>query len=180
MYNFNIENKLLNLHELLQSIGDDRVDLIVVCVDVLLKVSSILVVFCQNLFDHRTSEGLISCCATLLSCLSDAGIASHFIPGVEMRTEVVSTFHAFTFVDTGYAQPGLGSTPIRGMRSHPLHLAENVKSLHLSRKCTRWATRCITRFWHSGQDLTNSTTFFVKFGHQKLDIILAWVAFLPA
>ena len=105
MYNFNIENKLLNLRELLQSIGDDRADLVVVCVDVLLKVSSILVVFRQDLFDHRTSEGLVSCSAILLSC--NAGIASRFIPGVEMRTEVASTFHTSTLVGTGYIQPDL-------------------------------------------------------------------------
>ena len=97
MYNFNIENKLLNLR-----------DLVVVCVDVLLKVSSILIVFCQDLFDHRTFEGLVSCSATMLSCLADAGIASRFIPGVEMRTEVASAFQTFTFVDAGYTQPGLG------------------------------------------------------------------------
>ena len=38
--------------------------------------------------------------ATLLSCLADAGIASRFIPGLEMRTEVASSFHTFTLVDT--------------------------------------------------------------------------------
>ena len=74
----------------------------------LLKVSSILVVFCQDLFDHRTSEELVSCSATLLSCLADARIASRFIPGVEMRTEVAGTFHTFTLVGTGNAQSGLG------------------------------------------------------------------------
>ena len=100
--------KLLNLHELLQSIGDDRADLVVVCVDVLLKISSIRVVFCKNLFDHRTSEGLVCCSATMLSCLADVGIASPFIPGVEMRSEVARAFHTFTFLDAGYAQSGLG------------------------------------------------------------------------
>ena len=83
-------------------------DLIVVYFHVLLKVRSILVVFCQDLFDHRTSEELVSCGATLLSWLADAGIASRFIPGVEMKTEVESTFHIFTLVGTGYAQPDLG------------------------------------------------------------------------
>ena len=92
-------------------------------VHVLLKVRSILVVFCQDLVDHRTSDGLVSCTATLLRCLADAGNASSFIPGVEMRTEVASAFHTFTFFDTGYTQPGGRSAPIRGMRSHPLHLA---------------------------------------------------------
>ena len=108
MYNFNIENKLLNLPELLQSFGDDRADLVVVCVDVVWKVRFTLVVFCQDLFDHCMSEGLIGCSATLLSCLADAGIASRFISGVDMRSEVSSAFHTFTFVGTGYAQPGLG------------------------------------------------------------------------
>ena len=83
-------------------------DLIVVCVHLLLTVSSILIVFCQDLFGHRTSEGLVSCSSTLLSCLADAGIASRFMPGVEMRTEVASAFHTFTLVDTGHAQSGGG------------------------------------------------------------------------
>ena len=106
------------------------------CVHVLLKVSSILVVFCQDIFDHCTFEGLVSCSATMLSRLADAGIASRFVLGVEMRTEVSRAFHTFTFVAVEYAQPVGESAPIRGMRSHPLHLAVKVKSLHLSRKCS--------------------------------------------
>ena len=95
MYNFNIENKLLNLHELLQSIGDDGANLIVVCVQALLKVSSILVVFFQDLFNHRTSKGIVSCSATMLSCLADAGIASRFVPGVDRGIERISHIYAF-------------------------------------------------------------------------------------
>ena len=73
-----------------------------------MKVRSILVVLCYDLFDYGTSEGLVGCCATLLSWRADAGIASRFIPGAEMRTEVASKFHTFTPVDAGNAQPGLG------------------------------------------------------------------------
>ena len=108
MYKFNIENKLLNLPELLQSFGDDKADLVVVCVDVVWKVRFTLVVFCQDLFDHCISEGLIGCSATPLSCLADAGIASRFVTGVKMRIEVASAFYTFTLVDAGYAQRGLG------------------------------------------------------------------------
>ena len=78
------------------------------CVHVLLKVGSILVVFCQDLFDHRGSEELVSCSATMLSCLADVSIASCFIPCIEMRTEVAGAFKTFTFVETGYTQPGRG------------------------------------------------------------------------
>ena len=77
VYNFNIENKLLNLRELLQSIGNDRAHLVVVCVHVFLKFSSILVVFSQDLFDHRASEGLVSCSAILLDRKSTRLNSSH-------------------------------------------------------------------------------------------------------
>ena len=110
MYYFNIANKLFNLRDLIQSIRDDRADFVIVCVHVTLKVSFILVVFCQDIFDDRTSEGLESWNAPppLLRCLAGARIGSSFIPGVEMRTEAASACHTFTFVDTGYAHPGRG------------------------------------------------------------------------
>ena len=87
---------------------------------VLLKVSSILVVFCQNLVDHHTSEGLVRFTATMMRCLEEAGIASSFILGVEMRTDVASAFTNLSLLIQDTHNHVGEIAPIPGMRSQPV------------------------------------------------------------